>query len=157
MEPLGSFTFDEAYEQFAAQVKGLKSAGPDAFIIETIADLNEMRAAILACKDLAPEIPLIAQMTIDPRGRSYTGTPPESAAIVMQSMGADVIGLGAIGHTGDGSSGQGARFGATQCGASPAGRGQDRVPHGASGVRFLWTNIGRSRGVHCRRMLRHNA
>jgi 5-methyltetrahydrofolate--homocysteine methyltransferase len=93
VEPLGSFTFDEAYEQFAAQVKGLKSAGPDAFIIETIADLNEMRAAILACKELAPEIPLIAQMTIDPRGRSYTGTPPESAAIVMQSMGADAIGL----------------------------------------------------------------
>jgi 5-methyltetrahydrofolate--homocysteine methyltransferase len=93
VEPLGSFTFDEAYEQFAAQVKALKAAGVDAFIVETIADLNEMRAAILACKDTAPEIPLIAQMTIDPRGRSYTGTTPESAALVMQAMGADVIGL----------------------------------------------------------------
>lgn len=93
MEPLGDFTFDEAYEQFAVQVKALASAGPDFIIIETVADLNEMRAAILACKDFAPDIKLIAQMTVESLGRSYTGTDPETAALVMQSLGADVVGL----------------------------------------------------------------
>lgn len=93
VEPLGGLTFDQAYEQFAAQVKAFAGAKPDFLIIETIADLNEMRAAILACKDHAPGIPIIAQMTVDPRGRSYTGTTPESAALVMQSMGADAMGL----------------------------------------------------------------
>ncbi|MGE5580677.1 MAG: homocysteine S-methyltransferase family protein [Bacillota bacterium] len=93
VEPLGEITFDQAYDAFAAQVKALVEGGPDLIVIDTIADLNEMRAAILACKDRAPGIPLIAHMTLDPRGRSFTGTPPEAAGVVMQSMGADAIGF----------------------------------------------------------------
>ncbi|MGI6519055.1 MAG: homocysteine S-methyltransferase family protein [Bacillota bacterium] len=92
VEPLGEVSFDEAYEQFAEQAEAFAEARPDFIIIETIADLNEMRAALLACRDRAPGIPVIAQMTFDSIGRTFTGTPPESAALVMEAMGAAVVG-----------------------------------------------------------------
>jgi len=93
VEPLGEVSFDEAYLQFAEQAEAFALARPDLIIIETIADLNEMRAALLACRDRAPDIPVIAQMTFDSTGRTFTGTPPESAALVMESMGASVVGV----------------------------------------------------------------
>lgn len=93
LEPLGTLSFDEAYRQFAEQAKALAEAKPDFIIIETIADLNEMRAAIIACKENAPGIKIIAQMTLDESGRSFTGTGPETAGLVMQSLGADIIGF----------------------------------------------------------------
>ena len=93
VEPLGTITFDQAYEAFSVQAGALAEGAPDLIVIDTIADLNEMRAAILACKDRAPGLPLIAHMTMDPRGRSFTGTPPEVAGLVMQSLGADVVGF----------------------------------------------------------------
>ncbi|HWI60662.1 MAG TPA: homocysteine S-methyltransferase family protein [Symbiobacteriaceae bacterium] len=93
VEPLGDFPFDQAYAEFAAQAKALAEAKPDFIIIETIADLNELRAALLACRDHAPGIRRIAQITIDPSGRAFTGTDPETAALVLQSLGADVIGF----------------------------------------------------------------
>jgi 5-methyltetrahydrofolate--homocysteine methyltransferase len=93
VEPLGDFSFDQAYQEFAAQAKALAEAQPDCIIIETIADLNELRAALLACRDHAPGILRIAQITIDPTGRAFTGTDPETAAVVLQSLGADIIGF----------------------------------------------------------------
>jgi len=93
VEPLGELSFDEAYAQFAAQARAFAEARPDFIIIETIADLNELRAAVLACKDHAPGIRIIAQITIDPSGRAFTGTDPETAALVLQSLGADAIGF----------------------------------------------------------------
>lgn len=93
VEPLGDFSFDHTYAEFAAQARALHEAQPDFIIIETIADLNELRAAILACKDCAPGIKIIAQITIDPTGRAFTGTDPETAGLVLQSLGADVIGF----------------------------------------------------------------
>ncbi|HYF91797.1 MAG TPA: homocysteine S-methyltransferase family protein [Symbiobacteriaceae bacterium] len=91
--PLGDYSFDRAYEDFAAQARALAEAKPDFIIIETIADLNELRAALLACRDHAPAIRRIAQITIDPSGRAFTGTDPETAGLVLQSLGADVIGF----------------------------------------------------------------
>ncbi|BDG61030.1 homocysteine S-methyltransferase family protein [Caldinitratiruptor microaerophilus] len=93
LEPLGPYPWDEAYAQYAAQARALAEARPDLIIIETIADLNEMRAAILACRDHAPGIPIIAQMTMDRTGRTFTGTDPETAVVVLQSLGAAVVGL----------------------------------------------------------------
>ncbi|MBY6277432.1 homocysteine S-methyltransferase family protein [Symbiobacterium thermophilum] len=93
VEPLGELPFDEAYAQFAVQARAFAEAQPDFIIIETIADLNELRAAVLACKDHAPGIRIIAQITLDPSGRAFTGTDPETAALVLQSLGADVIGF----------------------------------------------------------------
>lgn len=93
VEPLGDFPFAAAYAEYAAQASAIAEARPDLIIIETIADLNEMRAAILAMKDLAPGIPIIAQLTIDPTGRAFTGTDPETAVVVLQSLGASIVGL----------------------------------------------------------------
>ncbi|MCR4397954.1 MAG: homocysteine S-methyltransferase family protein [Firmicutes bacterium] len=93
VEPLGETSFDEAYEAFAAQADAFGEARPDFIIIETMGDLNELRAAMLACKDRAPGIPVIAQMTLDPNGRTFTGTDPETAGLVMQSLGANAIGF----------------------------------------------------------------
>jgi 5-methyltetrahydrofolate--homocysteine methyltransferase len=91
--PLGDFSFDQAYAEYAAQAKALAEAKPDFIIIETIADVNELRAALLACRDHAPGIRRIAQITIDPTGRAFTGTDPETAGLILQSLGADVIGF----------------------------------------------------------------
>jgi 5-methyltetrahydrofolate--homocysteine methyltransferase len=93
VEPLGETTFEEAYTQFAAQARALEEAKPDFIIIETIADLNELRAAVLACRDHAPSCRIIAQLTIDPNGRAFTGTEPANAALLLQNMGADIVGL----------------------------------------------------------------
>ncbi len=93
VQPLGPLPFREAYNQFSQQAKAFYEAKPDFIIIETIADLNEMRAALLACKDHAPGIKIIAQMTLDSTARSFTGTGPKTAGIVMQSLGADIMGF----------------------------------------------------------------
>jgi len=93
VEPLGDVSFDMAYREFAAQAGAFGEARPDFIIIETIGDLNEIRAAILACRDRAPGIKIIAQMTMGADGRTFTGTDPETTGLVLQSLGADVIGF----------------------------------------------------------------
>lgn len=52
-----------------------------------------MRAALLASKEVAPEIPVICQLTYSDDGRTVTGTDPQSAAIILSHMGADIIGV----------------------------------------------------------------
>lgn len=93
IEPLGSVSFDQAYEIFAEQVKALAEGAPDFIILETFIDLNELRAALLASKDFAPGIKIIAQISLDQSGRTVTGTDPQSAGLVLQSLGADAIGF----------------------------------------------------------------
>ncbi|MGE5484840.1 MAG: homocysteine S-methyltransferase family protein [Ignavibacteriales bacterium] len=93
VDPLGDFSFDAAYNEFATQARAFREARPDFIIIETVGDLNEMRAAILACKDHAPGVRIIAQMTMSANGRTFTGTDPETAGLVLQSLGADIIGF----------------------------------------------------------------
>lgn len=93
IEPLGPISFDQAYEIFAEQVKALAEGAPDFIILETFIDLNELRAALLASKDFAPGIKIIAQISLDHSGRTITGTDPQSAGLVLQSLGADAIGF----------------------------------------------------------------
>ena len=96
MEPLGELSFDEAYEVFYEQANALAKAGVDAIILETMADLGEIRAALIAAKD-ASSVPVIASMTYSEDNRTLTGTVPETAAVVLESMGADVIGVNCSG------------------------------------------------------------
>lgn len=83
MEPLGPLTFEEAYTVFAEQVKALAAGLPDLFIIETMSDLNEVKAAVLAVIENS-SLPFIVTMTFDPNCRTATGTPPESMAITLE-------------------------------------------------------------------------
>ena len=92
LEPLGTMPFDEAYELFAEQVRAADAAGADLFIIETMADLLEMKAAILAAKENS-DLPIFATMTFGEDGRTFLGTSPQIAAIVLSSLGVDVLGV----------------------------------------------------------------
>ena len=90
LEPLGKISFNEAVDLYAEQAWLLKNAGCDCLIIETMTDLQEIRAAIIGSKKTG--LPVIASMTFEKELRTVTGTDPRTAVIVMQSLGAEVIG-----------------------------------------------------------------
>ena len=92
IEPLGDLGFEEAYEGFREQAKALADAGADYLIIETCIDIQEMRAALLAAKEVT-DLPIICQLSYSEDGRTVTGTDPESAAVILDGLGADVIGV----------------------------------------------------------------
>lgn len=92
LEPLGRLSFDEAYEIFKKQAVQGEKAGADLVIIETMTDLNEVRAAILAVKENT-SLPVIATMTFEESGRTFTGCLAESFVTVAEGLGADAVGL----------------------------------------------------------------
>jgi 5-methyltetrahydrofolate--homocysteine methyltransferase len=92
ISPLGNISFDEAYNLFAEQVKSLAKEGPDLLVIETMAEIREVKAAILAAKDNYSG-PVFAQMTFNKDGSTVTGTDILAFLAVAESMGVDGIGL----------------------------------------------------------------
>ncbi|MDY6272263.1 MAG: homocysteine S-methyltransferase family protein, partial [Selenomonadaceae bacterium] len=92
IDPLGDLDFEEAYDAFHEQASALASAGADYLIIETCIDIQEMRAALLAAKD-ATNLPVICQLSYSEDGRTVTGTDPQSAAVILDGLGADIIGV----------------------------------------------------------------
>lgn len=92
IEPLGDLDFEEAYEAFREQAAALAGAGADLLIIETCIDIQEMRAALLAAKD-ATNLPVVCQLSYSEDGRTVTGTDPQSAAVILDGLGADIIGV----------------------------------------------------------------
>lgn len=93
IQPLGDLDFEAAYQVFYEQSQALAAAGVDYFIIETCIDIQEMRAALLSAKEAAPKIPVICQLSYSEDGRTVTGTDPQSAAVILAAMGADIIGV----------------------------------------------------------------
>lgn len=89
--PLGNVSFDAAYAVFFEQITALDEAGVDFILIETMTDIQEVRAALLAAK-AASKKPVICQMSFGEDGRTVTGTDPRTAAIVLAAMGADIVG-----------------------------------------------------------------
>ena len=92
VEPLGDLGFEEAYNSFFQQAKALADAGADYLIFETCIDIQEMRAGLLAAKD-ATKLPIICQLSYSEDGRSVTGSDPQTTAITLEAMGADIIGV----------------------------------------------------------------
>lgn len=92
ISPLGDLSFDEACESYARQVKALAGAGVDYILFETIIDLQEMRAGLIAAKTVC-NLPIICQLTYDELGRTVTGTDPITAAAVLEPLGASIIGM----------------------------------------------------------------
>ncbi len=94
IEPLGPTSFAEARAAFARQVQALVEAGVDLLILETFADLNELREAVAAAREVAgPELVIVAQVTVDDFGRMPDGSEPEVFARRLDKWPADVIGL----------------------------------------------------------------
>ena len=92
LAPLGTCSFDEAYELFAEQVRAADAAGADLFIIETMADLAEAKAAVLAAKENS-DLPIFCTMTFAEDGRTFLGTTPEVASITLSALGVDALGI----------------------------------------------------------------
>jgi len=91
LEPLGTLTFEEAYEMFKSQAILAQRYGADIILIETMTDIAEMRAALLAFKENC-SLPVICSMTFDQNKRTLTGTDPETMVHILQGLGADAIG-----------------------------------------------------------------
>jgi len=91
IEPIGAFSFDQAFEEFHAQAKVFEEAGADLISIETMSDIQEARAALIAVKS-ATKLPVIVHLTYGENQKTNTGTPPEAAAAVFEALGADAIG-----------------------------------------------------------------
>jgi len=91
IEPVGDLPFDEAVDVFARQIKGMADAGADLLVIETMMDIQEARAALIAAKQTCG-LAVMVSMTFAQDNRTLTGTDPVSALITLQSLGADVVG-----------------------------------------------------------------
>ena len=92
LRPLGTLSFDEAYELFAEQVRAATRFGADLVIIETMTDLAEIRAAVLAAQENC-DLPIFATMTFEADGRTFLGTSPEIAARTLDALGVDALGI----------------------------------------------------------------
>lgn len=92
LRPLGTMGFDEAYDHFAQEARAAQAAGCDLIIIETMTDLAEIKAAVLAAKENC-DLPIFATMTFEADGRTFLGTSPDIAAITLDALGADVVGI----------------------------------------------------------------
>jgi len=91
IEPFGDIAFDEAVEVYTEQAKYLIEGGVDGFVIETMMDIQEARAALIAIRELC-DLPVMVSMTYEGDGRTLNGTDPVSALITLQSLGADAVG-----------------------------------------------------------------
>jgi methionine synthase / methylenetetrahydrofolate reductase(NADPH) len=92
IEPYGPTSLDEARGFFREQATGLAEGGVDFFILETFADLAEIRQALAAVRDVA-DLPVVAQMTVREDGTTLYGTTVELCGSRLDEWGADVIGL----------------------------------------------------------------
>ncbi|MGB8478648.1 MAG: bifunctional homocysteine S-methyltransferase/methylenetetrahydrofolate reductase [Acidobacteriaceae bacterium] len=92
IEPLGKVSFEEARAAFAEQIRALAEGGVDLLVLETMTSLNEVHQAILAAREAAPQLPILAMMTIDEEGNTLDGSSPEIAANKLTEWGADAVG-----------------------------------------------------------------
>lgn len=92
LEPLGTLTFDEAFDIFSEQACAAEAAGCDLIVVETMADLLETKAAVLAAVE-STALPVFATMTFGEDGRTFLGTTPAIAATTLSALGASAVGL----------------------------------------------------------------
>ncbi len=92
MDPFGEMALDEAVRGFREQIAGLREGGADLLVIETMMDIQEARAALIACREEA-DLPVLVTMTVEKDGRTLGGTTPEAAAVILEGLGASALGL----------------------------------------------------------------
>jgi homocysteine S-methyltransferase len=92
LEPFGETSRAEARAAFARQAHGLLDGGVDGFVLETFSDVDELRCAVEAVRELCT-LPIIAQMTVGTDGRTHYGTDPETFGPAIAAMGVDAIGV----------------------------------------------------------------
>ena len=92
LEPMGTLTFEQAYEDFAMQVKAGAAAGADLVFIETMTDLYEVKAAVLAVKENC-DLPVFTTMSFEQNMHTFAGTSLSSMAITLDGLGVDALGI----------------------------------------------------------------
>jgi len=92
LEPNGSLSFDEAYENYAKIMRWGEEAGADLILIETMSDLLEAKCALLAAKENT-SLPAYVTMTYTEDGRTFLGTDPTTATVTLCALGADAVGI----------------------------------------------------------------
>ncbi|AWI03184.1 homocysteine methyltransferase [Clostridium drakei] len=92
MEPTGPLSFEAAYNLFKKQVVIGEKAGADLILIETMSDLYETKAAVLAAKENS-DLPVFCTMTFQDNGRTLMGTDPKTMVFVLEGLGVDVLGV----------------------------------------------------------------
>ena len=90
--PMGELMFEELVDVFKERAGVLAEAGVDLFVVETMMSLQECRAAVLAIREVC-DLPIMVTLTYNEDGRTLFGTPPETAVVVLQSLGVDAIGV----------------------------------------------------------------
>lgn len=97
LEPLGKTSLEEARAAFAEQIRTLVAGGPgvgvDLLVIETMPALNEAEQALLAAREIAPDLPILAMVTVDEEAHCLDGATPEVAAAKLAAWGADAVGV----------------------------------------------------------------
>ena len=92
LEPLGTLSFDEAYNIYKEVMSIGEEAGADLIVVETFTDLYDAKAALLAAKENT-SLPVVVTMSFESGGRTFTGTTIPSMATVLTGLGADAIGF----------------------------------------------------------------
>ena len=92
LEPMGTLTFEEAYDAFSQIVNAGKNCGADLVVIETMTDLYEVKAAVLAVKENS-KLPVMVSMTFEENERTFTGVSLEAMALTLEGLGVDAMGI----------------------------------------------------------------
>ena len=92
LEPTGTLRFEDAVDRFAEVMEAGVAAGADLVVIETMSDLYEAKAALLAAKEHTP-LPVLATMSFEASRRTFLGCDIPSMALTLTALGADAIGI----------------------------------------------------------------
>ncbi len=93
IEPWGPTSVSEAAALFSEQLEGLAEGGVDGFVLETFSDLEEILQAVRAARQVAPDLPVFAEMSFGDDGRTAYGSAVEAVMAELAAAGADVVGL----------------------------------------------------------------
>ncbi len=92
MKPMGTLSFDDAYSAFARQIKAGEKAGADVVLLETMSDILEVKAAVLAVRENS-NLPVFASMTYQSDGRTFVGCDPKTEAVALSALKVDALGV----------------------------------------------------------------
>ena len=161
--PIGDLMFEDLVDVYKEQAEVVADAGADLFVVETMMSLQECRAAVIAIREVC-DLPIMVSLTYNPDGRTLYGTDPATATVVLQSLGADAIGINCSTGSEDmiepveknGRVCHNPNPCKAECRAAGAGEWCDSLQDGIRGVCFLWKKTGGGRCVHYRRSLWHD-
>ena len=92
LEPLGKTSLEEARAAFAEQIAALAEGGVDLLMLETMMSVDEAEQAVLAAREVGPQLKVVVLFTVDEESNCLDGTSPEVAAQRMVAVGADAVG-----------------------------------------------------------------